>query len=138
MESDLQILRDSFRRLIPRADQLAQRFYETLFSRRPDTARLFEGVHFDEQKRRLVRAVALIVRNMERPEFLRAYLQGLGAIHVAYGVSREHYPAFSECLLEALAATAGPEWTRKEEAAWRGALQLISEAMLAGAAKLGN
>lgn len=137
MDSDLQTIRDSFRRLVPRADRLAQRFYETLFTREPETRALFEGVRFEEQERRLVRALALVVRNMERPEFLRPYLQGLGAIHVAYGVRDESYPVFAECLLEALAATAGPTWSREEEAAWSAAIRLISDAMLAGAAKVG-
>ncbi|APR83214.1 flavohemoprotein [Minicystis rosea] len=137
MDNDLQTIRDSFRRLIPRADLLAQRFYDTLFTRQPETRALFEGVLFEDQKRRLVRALALVVRNMERPEFLRPYLHGLGAIHVAYGVRNESYPVFAECLLEALAATAGPSWSRAEEAVWSDAIRLISNAMLAGASKVG-
>jgi hemoglobin-like flavoprotein len=127
MDVHLETLRESFRRLIPRSDALAQRFYDTLF----------EGVCFDEQKRKLVRALALVVRHMEHPDFLRAYLHGLGAIHVAYGVEAQHYPLVAECLLGALAATAGPAWSADDEAAWRGALTLIADAMLAGAARLG-
>ena len=114
MATDVQTLRASFRRLIPKADFLAERFYSALFSRHPETIILFQDVCFDDQKRKLDRALALLVSNMERPDFLRAYLQGLGALHVAYGVAAESYPAFSDCLLEALAAAAGPSWTRDE------------------------
>jgi hemoglobin-like flavoprotein len=137
MDIQLDTLRESFRKLIPRSDALAQRFYDTLFERHPETQRLFEGVCFDEQKRKLVRALALVVRHMEHPDFLRAYLQGLGAIHVAYGVEAAHYPIVAECLIAALAATAGPAWSADEEAAWKGALGLIAESMLKGAARLG-
>ena len=137
MDIQLDTLRESFRRLIPRSDALAQRFYDTLFQRYPATQALFEGVCFDDQKRKLVRALALVVRHLEHPDFLRAYLQGLGAIHVAYGVEPAHYPLVAECLLSALAATAGPGWSADEEAAWKGALTLIADAMLKGAARLG-
>jgi hemoglobin-like flavoprotein len=137
MDIQLDTLRESFRRLIPRGDALAQRFYDTLFERHPETQRLFDGVCFDDQKRKLVRALALVVRHMEHPDFLRAYLQGLGALHVAYGVAPAHYPMVAECLLEALATTAGPAWSADEEAAWKGAFTLIADAMLEGAARLG-
>ena len=136
MESDIQMLRDSFRRLTPRADRLANNFYDALFDRYPSTLPLFAGVRFDEQKRKLLRSLALVVRHIEQPDFLDAYLQGLGAIHVAYGVRAEHYPAVGECLLFALAETAGKTWSANEEAVWRRAFGMISETMLAGAAKM--
>jgi hemoglobin-like flavoprotein len=75
------------------------------------------------------------VRHIEEPEFLGAYLQGLGAIHLAYGVESEHYPLVGECLIAALAETAGKSWSPAEEAVWRDAFGFISDAMLAGAAK---
>ena len=137
MDTDIQTLRCSFRRLAPRADSLAQCFYDMLFSRHPEVLPLFEGVRFDEQRKKLVRALALVVRHLEQPDFLRAYLQGLGAIHLAYGVAPEHYHAVGECLLAALAETAGSSWSAAEAAAWQGAFELISEAMLSGAVKAG-
>ena len=137
MDTDIQTLRYSFRRLQPRADALAECFYETLFKRYPEVMPLFEGVRIDEQRKKLLRALALVVRHLEQPDFLRAYLQGLGAIHLAYGVTAEHYPAVGECLLAALAQTAGSSWNEAEESAWKGAIALISEAMLVGAARMG-
>jgi hemoglobin-like flavoprotein len=136
MDTDIQTLRYSFRRLQPRADALAQCFYDTLFERYPEVEPLFEGVRIDEQRKKLLRALALVVRHLEQPDFLRAYLQGLGAIHLAYGVTPEHYPAVSECLMAALAQTAGNSWSEAEESAWKGAFALISETMLAGAARM--
>jgi len=137
MDTELDTVRESFRRLLPVAEPLATRFYALLFSRNPELLALFEGVSFEDQKRRLVRALALVVRHMERPEFLGPYLRGLGALHVAYGVEERSYPAFADCLVDALAETRGPAWSPEEERAWRGAIRTISETMIAGAARLG-
>ena len=136
MDIDVKTLHESLRRLAPRADQLAQAFYDTLFSRHPEISPLFEGVRLDDQKRKLVRALSLIVGHMERPELLRPYLQGLGALHVAYGVRVEHYPLVADCLLAALAETAGHGWSGEEERAWGAALGMIAEAMLVGAERV--
>jgi hemoglobin-like flavoprotein len=137
MDTELDIVRDSFRRLLPVADALASRFYALLFSRNPELLALFEGVSFEDQKRRLVRALALIVRHMEQPEFLAPYLRGLGALHLAYGVKAANYPAFAECLIDALAETRGPAWSAEEAGAWHGAIRTISETMIEGADRLG-
>jgi hemoglobin-like flavoprotein len=138
LETDVQTLRESFRRLVPKADTLAQNFYDLLFERFPHLLVLFEGVRFDEQRRKLMRALALIVRHIERPDFMRPYLQGLGALHLAYGVEADHYPAFGQCLVDALSQTAGKSWNAREEQAWRSAIRVISETMLAGADKVGR
>jgi hemoglobin-like flavoprotein len=138
MEHDIHTLRASLWRLLPRADRLAARFYERLFSEHPEMVALFDGTSIDDQKRKLVRALSLLVSNLERPEFLRPYLQGLGAIHRAYGVGPEAYPGFAACLLDALREAAGPSWAPREEAAWRAAMELISTTMIDGAEKVGG
>src|SRR5262249_14426997 len=102
MGIDVAKLQQSFRKLTPKADILAVNFYDTLFDRYPETLSLFANTRFPEQREKLIRSLALVIRNIERPEFLSAYLQGLGAIHVAYGVKPEHYEAMGECLLSAL------------------------------------
>jgi hemoglobin-like flavoprotein len=137
MDSDLVVLKSSFRRLSPHADALAARFYSLLFARHPEVRPLFAGVALEDQQRKLTRALSLVVRHLEEPHFLRAYLQGLGAIHLAYGVTTESYRAVCDCLLDALAETAGQSWTEAEHGAWHRALEMISETMLAGAAALG-
>jgi hemoglobin-like flavoprotein len=137
MRLDLLTLRSSYRRLSPRADELARCFYETLFARYPEVLPLFEGVDFDQQRSKLVRALALVVDHLEQPDFLRAYLHGLGAIHLAYGVAAGQYHGVCECLLSALERVAGDAWTADENAAWHDALEMISETMVAGAEKLG-
>src|SRR5262249_50327979 len=96
-------LQQSFRKLTPKADLLAVNFYDALFDRYPETLTLFTNTRCPEQREKLIRSLALVIRNIERPDSLAAYLQGLGAIHVAYGVKPAHYAAMGECLLSALA-----------------------------------
>ncbi len=136
MDTDIQTLRWSYRRLSPRVDALAQCFYDPLFARHPEVRPLFDGARLEDQRKKLARALALVVRHLEEPDFLHAYLQGLGAIHLAYGVRPEHYGAVIACLIDALADTAGSTWTEAEQAAWQGALELISRTMLNGAAQM--
>lgn len=130
MNQDCTVLRTSHQLLLSRADKLADCFYALLFERHPETALLFTGSAMMDQKTKLTTALSLIVHNIDRPEYLRAYLRGLGARHAAYGVRPEHYPLVTECLLLAFAETAGSTWSRDEESAWRGALAFISDAML--------
>jgi hemoglobin-like flavoprotein len=132
MDMDIHTLRWSFRRLSPSADALTHRFYEVLFARFPAVRPLFEGVTLEDQQRKLVRALALVVRHLEEPNFLQAYLEGLGAIHAAYGVQPADYEAVRECLIAALAETAGASWTEPEHEAWLAAIDRISEVMLVG------
>ena len=136
MGIDVAKLQQSFRKLTPKADILAVNFYDTLFDRYPETLTLFSNTRVPEQREKLIRSLALVIRNIERPEFLSAYLQGLGAIHVAYGVKPEHYEAMGECLMSALAVTAGKLWDAETERVWREAYQLIAEMMLAGADRI--
>ena len=133
---DVARLQQSFRKLTPKADLLAVNFYDTLFDRYPETLTLFSNTRFPEQREKLIRSLALVVRNIERPEFLAAYLQGLGAIHVAYGVQPAHYAAMGECLISALAETAGRLWDAGTEHVWREAYRMIADTMLAGAGRI--
>lgn len=133
MALDPQVLRDSFKAISHKADELSATFYDVLFTRYPAVRPLFDETRMDEQRKKLIRSIALVLRNLEAPERLEPYLQGLGRMHVAYGAEPEHYPAVGECLLVALAETAGPAWTDELNAAWGEAYGAISGLMLQGA-----
>ncbi len=65
MDLNVQLLRDTFSALTHRADDLAKTFYEILFERYPGVRPLFENVRFDEQRKKLIRTLVLVVRNLE-------------------------------------------------------------------------
>jgi methyl-accepting chemotaxis protein len=126
------LLKESFEAILPTADRLASVFYDTLFRRYPALEPLFGRTGFEEQKRKLIRALRLIVLNTERPIALHAYLGGLGQIHDSYGVEPVDYPAVRECLLAALAEVSDT-WGNEVEKAWAEALDHVIDLMLAGA-----
>ncbi|HVW00661.1 MAG TPA: GAF domain-containing protein, partial [Planctomycetaceae bacterium] len=134
MGLNVPVLRASFEALAPRADELAERFYDRLFVDYPELQPLFAATDFVDQRQKLVRALSLIVRSLERPEALVNYLHRLGAQHVDYGVTPADYPPVGQTLLAAMADLAGPElWNQTVADAWFDALQAVSELMLAGA-----
>ena len=135
MALQVKLLRDSFNAVAPSAEKLATVFYRILFERYPSVKPLFGDVNMREQRRKLVQALALVVRNLERPEQLTSALKDLGRRHVEYGAVAEHYPAVGECLLAALAEVAGPAWTPELTRAWADAYGVIAEIALTGAAE---
>jgi hemoglobin-like flavoprotein len=138
MGLNVQLLRDTFAAVSPNADDLARHFYQTLFERYPAVRPLFANARFDEQKKKLIRSLALIVRNLEKADYLKAYLGGLGQMHVAYGALEAHYPAVGECLLVALEKVAGSAWNDEIKQAWTEAYGVVAQMMLDGAQVLGE
>ena len=132
--TDVKLLRDSFDALKPRAGQLASTFYRILLERYPSVRPLFAHVDMQEQQKKLVQAIALVVANVDRPDQLVPAVRALGARHVAYGAEPAHYDAVGECLIAALAAVAGPLWSKKLEGAWVRAYKTIAAQAIAGAA----
>ena len=130
---NVQLLQDSLKAISHKGDALVTEFYDLLFSRYPAVKPLFDNIRLPDQKQKLLRSIVLVVRNLERPEVLVPYLQGLGRMHVAYGAEDAHYDAVGECLLEALGKTAGPLWSDELNAAWGDAYGAIAALMKQGA-----
>jgi hemoglobin-like flavoprotein len=135
MGLEVDVIRESFALVAPRADELTEKFYATLFVRHPEVVPMFEGVDMSTQRMMLKQALAFVVNNIERPDVLTEKLEELGARHVGYGAKAEHYPLVGECLLEALESIAGESWSGKTAVAWADAYAAITQIMLAGAAK---
>ena len=126
----VEILEQTFAALAPRGEELVERFYAELFHRYPDVRPLFAGVKPESQQRKLLAALALVVRNLRQPEALTKVLSELGARHVVYGAQPEHYPAVADTLLDVMAELAGKSWTPQVHRAWADALQVVADAML--------
>ncbi|MCA9608317.1 MAG: flavohemoprotein [Myxococcales bacterium] len=136
MSLDVTALRGSFTAVAPKADALATTFYATLFERYPEVRPLFAHTDLGEQKKKLIAAISLVVASLEKPDALTGALKVLGAKHVGYGAEPGHYAAVGECLLHALAVTAGDVWTDELNTAWADAYGAITSIMLEGAGEL--
>ena len=61
-------------------------------------------------------------------------LRELGARHGTYGAQVDHFPVVGEILIASTAELAGEAWRPEYERAWSDAFDVVTDAMLEGAA----
>ena len=130
---DVPLLRSSFQLVVERQPALVHRFYEILFERHPQARSLFGRNSAAKQEEMLTGALVAVMDHLEDAPWLVSTLQGLGAKHVAYGVTPEMYGWVGASLLATLAEVAGADWSPKLEAAWTEAYGAIAGLMQQGA-----
>lgn len=123
------LLQQSLEAVKSKTDELVGRFYEALFERCPEARPLFEHVSKDAQRTKLLQALSTLVSNAEKSEFLVPYLEGLGKLHVAYGVKPQQLDFVKDAIVEAFAQTAGPLWKEEHAAAWTKVCHTVIEIM---------
>jgi len=126
-------LRESFELVAPRADQLAERFYEKLFEDYPDLLRYFTHTDFSEQRGKLIQALVLVLKSLETPDALTKVLHQLGKQHGDMGVHDDDYPPVANTLISVLAEYAEEAWNEELEECWRQALEAVATTMIEGA-----
>ncbi|MPY84648.1 MAG: flavohemoprotein [Actinophytocola sp.] len=127
------IIRDSFSKIEPQADALANKFYALLFAIAPDTRAMFPA-NMEVQRSRLLRALVHFVQMVDRPHELTPFLRQLGRDHRKFGVVTKHYESVGTALLGALRHYAGDDWTDEVERAWADAFAIMAGAMQEGSA----
>ena len=126
------LLEQSFALLAPKADKLVARFYTELFKRYPDVKPLFEATQPEEQQKKLIAALQLVMANLRKPDALQNALRELGKKHQHYGAIEAHYDAVAEVLLDVMKDMALDAWTVPVAQAWQNALTTIKTVMLSG------
>lgn len=124
------LIERSFDLLAPQAPELAKRFYDRLFADYPDVQPLFAHVDRDEQQKKLIGALGLLVRSLRDETRLRGIVRDLGTRHQDYGARPEHYPAVANTLLHVMSELAGDAWTEEVRAAWEQTLNTVAQTML--------
>jgi NAD(P)H-flavin reductase/hemoglobin-like flavoprotein len=107
-------------------------FYSHLFTASPETRAMF-SMDMSQMRERVFAALARLVRSLDTPEQLAAYLGQLGRDHRKYGVKEQHYHEFFSALLETAAYFDGSNWTPETESAWQGALAHAARMMRSAA-----
>lgn len=126
---DVETLESSFNLLEPRAEYMVKRFYEELFNRYPDVAILFASISPEEQEKKLLNTLKIIIKNIRSPELLTPMLVSLGERHQGYGAIPEYYKAVSSTLIDVMKELAGSAWNDAIESAWKDALDVIEITM---------
>lgn len=127
----IQLVRQSFALVQPRALQAGALFYDKLFERDPSVSALFRN-DMAAQSRRLFEMIGDAMGLLELPEQLDAVLSVLGARHSTYGVRDAHYEAVGGALLDTLAASLGEAFTPEVREAWADFYVHVSRVMREG------
>ena len=129
----INLVKETWGKVVPIADTAASLFYAHLFETSPHLAPMFDGVNLPEQRKKLIKAINLVVVSLEHIETLVPMIREMGARHVGYGVEDAHYGEVGAALLWTLKTGLGDAWSDEAAEAWTRAYQLLSATMIAGA-----
>ena len=132
MSLNIELLRSSFEKVKPMASDVADKFYEFLWSDYPGSKALFEGVDMNRQKKALLGSLVYIVDHLES-EKLVPYLKSMGSRHLDYNTEPEHYDLVGASLIKTFAFFFDDEWSDELNQAWSDAYGVISSTMISGA-----
>jgi hemoglobin-like flavoprotein len=120
------LVRESWARFEPVAEQSARYFYDKLFELDPEAERLFARTDMEAQGRKVMQMFAEIVRILDRPEALITEVADLGRRHVHYGARDHQYDSVGTAMLWTLDRGLGPAFTPEVRNAWTEAYLLVS------------
>lgn len=126
------LIRSSFARIAPQAQQAAAMFYGHLFAADPSLRPLFRG-DMTHQGDLLMRMIQGAIGMLDNPERLLPTLRALGARHVGYGVQDPHYGTVGRALLRTLNEALGEDFTPDVADAWATMYSVVSRTMQEGA-----
>ncbi len=129
---EITLVKTSFAKVAPIADQAAALFYARLFELDPSLRAMFRG-DMAAQGRKLMQMIGMAVNGLDRLETLAPAVRQLGMRHAGYSVRDEHYDTVGETLLWTLGKGLGPDFTSEMQAAWARTYWLLAETMKAGA-----
>src|SRR6266540_2689175 len=92
------MVQESFKKVIPIAGTAADLFYDRLFEIAPDVRRMFPD-DLNDQKLKLIAMLTTAVGNLHQIDKIMAAVEGLGRRHAGYGVKPEHYQPVGAALL---------------------------------------
>ena len=130
-EAQIVLAQSSFAHVLPIADTAGQLLYGRIFTLAPETRSLFDD-DIEPQEKRLMTAVKAAVDGLDNLEQLAPFLVKLGARHVRYGVTPEHFEVVAEALLWTLEQGLGELFTADVREAWIAVWGVIAEAMTVG------
>jgi nitric oxide dioxygenase len=128
----VELVQESFVKVLPIAPQAAALFYGRLFEVDPALRKLFKG-DMKEQGRMLMAMIGGAVRGLANPPALIPVLKNLGARHVGYGVQERHYDTVGEALIWTLQKGLGDAFDDELCEAWVAAYGLLAGVMQQGA-----
>lgn len=112
--------------------RFADRFYDALFAKAPETRALF-GADVAALKLKFMNMLISIVGNIQHPELFGSIITHLGRQHRQFGVQPAHYEPVGAALLATLHDILSERFTPEVREAWAALYDEIAEQMQEGA-----
>lgn len=128
-QAQIDLVQDSFARVVPLTDETAAEFYRRLFALAPDARPLFTG-SMQDQGRKLFLTLATVVDALDRLDTIVPVARELAIRHVRYGAQPAHYASVGTALFDTLRHGLGTAFDAPTEAAWGAAYAILSDTML--------
>lgn len=126
------LVKESFAKVEPIAEDAAAMFYDILFQMDPDLKDLFKG-DMKEQGRKLMASLKMVVASLDRLGEVKDAVEKLGVRHLDYGVEFKDYDTVGAALLVTLQQGLGDAFTEDVKDAWMEAYLTLSEVMMEAA-----
>lgn len=130
--SEIDLVQDSFAKVVPIKDTAAELFYARLFEIAPEVKPMFKG-DMAEQGAKLMTTLGAVVNGLKNLDAIVPVAEKLAVAHVDYGVKAEHYAPVGAALLDTLEKGLGDAFTADTKAAWTTAYGTLSSVMIAAA-----
>jgi nitric oxide dioxygenase len=128
----IQLVQESFAKVLPIADLAAAMFYNRLFETAPELKSLFKG-DMQQQGKRLMSMIGVAVRKLNDLPGLAPALHDLGRRHVGYKVKPEDYAKVGGALLWTLEQGLGAAFTDEVKRAWTAVYGVLADSMVSAA-----
>lgn len=132
---EVELVRESWRRLGPEGERASQLFYDRLFELHPESRQLFAGTDLPAQGRKLMDMIGGIVGSLDAPLEAIPEVAALGRRHVSYGVQDRDYASVGAALLWTLEQLLGDSFTPELHDAWAEAYLRAAAIMRRAAAR---
>jgi hemoglobin-like flavoprotein len=126
------VVKESWKKVVPIADQAAALFYGRLFELDPALEPMFK-TDLKSQGRKLTSMIHTAVVNLHQLASIVPAVQDLGRRHVGYGVRESDYDTVAAALLWTLEQGLGDDFDAPAEAAWAEAYTTLANVMKSAA-----
>jgi len=130
IEADkIKLVQRTFDKLVSRSDEVADEFYNNLFTIDPDLKSLF-ATDRKIQEQKFMATLMTIVIGLDNLENIIPSIEALGLRHVSYNVKPGHYTTVAAALLTTLEKLLGDDYTPEVRGAWTEVYWLLSKIMI--------
>lgn len=113
----IDMVKSTWKQVIPISDQAASLFYGRLFELEPDLRSLFKE-DMRSQGKKLMTMITTAVNSLDKLETILPAVEDLGRRHVGYGVNDAHYDTVGAALIWTLEQGLGAAFTADVRDAW--------------------